>query len=96
MRTYNCWIGIMAFIASVGRLSLAAGADPPDTRSTPPNTRSAPPDTTPYVRPALPEELRRPGPPAPEATPTPPPPVARPKKSKSCHGVRYHHHTPRK
>jgi hypothetical protein len=89
MRTYHHWIGTVALIASVGRLSLAAGAEPPD-------TRSAPPDTTPYVRPALPEEVRRPGSPAPEATPTPPPPPARPKKSKSCHGVGHHHHAPRK
>jgi hypothetical protein len=88
MRTYRCWIGTLAVIASVGRLSLAAGAEPPD-------TRSAPPDTTPYVRPALPEELRHPGPPAPETPPTPPPPPARSKKSQRCHGVR-HHHTPRK
>ena len=94
MRTYCCWIGTMALMASVGRLSLAAGTEPP---SEPPSTRSAPPDTTPYVRPALPEELRRPGPPAPEATPTPPPPVARPRKPKSCHGVgHHHHHDPRK
>jgi hypothetical protein len=88
MRTYHHWIGTVAVIASIGRLSLAAGVEPPD-------TRSAPPDTTPYVRPALPEELRRPGPPAPEATPTPPPP-ARPKKPKSCRGVGHHQHAPRK
>jgi hypothetical protein len=87
MRTSRYWIGTMAFIASVGRLSLAAEAEPP-------STRSAPPDTTPYVRPALPEEMRHPGPPAPEATPTPPP--ARPKKPKSCRGVGHHHHAPRK
>jgi hypothetical protein len=53
MRTSHRWIGtvalIVALIASVGRLSAAAGAEPE-------STRSAPPDTTPYMRLVVPED----------------------------------------
>lgn len=49
MRPYSRGTFTLVVIASLGRVSTAAGAEPSSTRSTPP-------DTTPYVRPAVPED----------------------------------------
>jgi hypothetical protein len=49
MRPSSRWTFTLVGIASLGPLSTAAGAEPS-------STRSAPPDTTPYVRPAVPED----------------------------------------
>jgi hypothetical protein len=49
MRPSSRWSFTLVGIASLGHLSSAAGAEPP-------STRSSPPDTTPYVRPAVPED----------------------------------------
>jgi hypothetical protein len=49
MRAYFRWAFTLAIIAVLGRLSTAAAAE----RS---STRSSPPDTTPYTRPAVPED----------------------------------------
>src|SRR2546430_3259803 len=50
MRPNRRWIGIVVLIVSVGRLSVEAMTEPE-------STRSAPPDRTPYVRPAVPEDV---------------------------------------
>jgi hypothetical protein len=86
MRTYHRWIGTMALIASVGRLSLAAGAEP--------NARpSSPPDTTPYVRPLVPEEG---APPYRLCPPRAPAPAAPTRPERRRHGARPKTSTPHK
>jgi hypothetical protein len=89
------WIFSLVVIASLGRLSTAAGAEPS-------STRSAPPDTTPYVRPAVPEDKAPFGqpargprapecdqdvPPGRETTKKPPPPGAPAAEKTPRHGT---------
>ena len=61
-RAYVLLALTVAMIAALGHLSSAAGAENS-------STRSAPPDTTPYTRPAVPEDTTSSGQPARPRTP---------------------------